>query len=91
MVNLIFLSALVRAALRPGHVDRVKVVGLAFVKFPLLYLSGYFLLRAGYFEPLHLLAGFSMILAVIVLKVVAHALFGLDKEHRKNESLSGAI
>jgi len=91
IVNFIFLSALVRAALRPGHVDKVKVAGLALIKFPLLYLSGYFLIKVEQFEPLHLLIGFSTLLAVMALKVIARALFGLDEEHRKDARLPGAV
>jgi len=90
IINFIFLSALVRAALRPGAVDNVKVVGLALIKFPLLYLSGYFLLKVEQFEPLCLLIGFSVLLAVMVLKVIARALLGLDEGDRKSEQLPGA-
>ncbi|HWR84343.1 MAG TPA: ATP synthase subunit I [Candidatus Deferrimicrobium sp.] len=90
MVNFIFLTALVRAALRPDGVDKIKVAGLALVKFPLLYLSGYFLLKVKEFEPLHLLIGFSTLLAVMLLKVIARALLGMDNEPAKEEHLTGA-
>jgi len=91
VVNFIFLSALVRAALRPDSVDKIKVAGLALIKFPLLYLSGYCLLKVEQFKPLHLLIGFSTLLAVIVLKVITRALLGLDEEHRKGKRLPGAV
>jgi len=86
-----FLSALVRAALRPGNVDILKVAGLALIKFPLLYISGYFLLKVEQFEPLHLLIGFSTLLAVMALKVIARALLGLDEKEQKSDHLPGAV
>ncbi|MBU8933677.1 MAG: hypothetical protein KOO62_06685 [candidate division Zixibacteria bacterium] len=91
MVNLMFLAALVRAALRPDEVDKMRVAGLAFLKFPLLYVSGYFLLKVPVFDPIHLIIGFSVILAVVVLKVVGRALFGLDAKARNDENIQGAV
>jgi len=91
MVNFIFLSALVRAALRPDGVDKIKVAGFALIKFLLLYLSGYCLLKVEQFEPLKLLIGFSTLLVVIVLKVITRALLGLDEGHRKGKRLPGAV
>ncbi len=91
MINLLFLSALVRAAIRPDAVDKMQVAGLALIKFPLLYLSGYFLLKVKQFEPLHLLIGFSILFAVIVLKVISRALLGLDHVPRKDEHTVEAL
>ena len=91
MINLIFLSALVRTALRPDKIDKGKVIGLALVKFPLLYLSGYFLLTVKQFEPVYLVAGFSTLLAVMLLKVVARALLGLDEEQTTGAQTSRAV
>lgn len=87
MVNLIFITGLIRATIRPGGVDTPKAVGLAIVKFPLLYGAGYFLLKVPQFEPLHILAGFSLLLIVIVLKVVGRAILGLDDDKQQNENL----
>jgi hypothetical protein len=78
MVNLIFLSAFIRAAVRPDGVDKLTVFGLAFIKFPLLYAAGYFLMTADIFRPLPLLVGFSIIIVVMALKAVARALLNLD-------------
>ena len=91
IINLMFLSALIRAALRTGNVDILKVAGLALIKFPLLYVSGYFLLKVEQFEPLHLLIGFSTLLAVMALKVIARALLGLDEREQKSDRLPGAV
>ena len=90
IVNIIFLTALIRTGLRPDEVDKLKVAGLALIKFPLLYLSGYFLLQVPQFEPLYLLLGFSTLLAVMILKVIARALLGLDHSHHNSEQITGA-
>jgi len=78
MVNLIFLSALVRTVLRPGKIDKLAVIGLACIKFPLLYAAGYFLFTIPMFRPVPLIIGLSMVLAVMVLKAVARALLHID-------------
>ncbi len=74
MINLIFISALVRSTLRPDGVDKLKTLGLALFKFPLLYLSGYFLLIVPQFQPLYLLCGFSAIFLIMVLKALGIAM-----------------
>ncbi|RKX28172.1 MAG: hypothetical protein DRP47_05035 [Candidatus Zixiibacteriota bacterium] len=91
MVNLMFLSALVRAAIRPDKVDKVKVTGLVLLKFPLLYVSGYFLLKVPVFDPIHLIIGFSVLLGVVTLKVIGRALFGLDAKAQKDENMQEAL
>jgi len=70
MLNLIFISALVRETLQPGKVNTVRALGLALFKFPLLYVSLYFLLTAEVFSPLQVTIGLSGILAIILLKAV---------------------
>lgn len=79
MVNLIFLSALVRTAFRPEGADKLAVLGLAFVKFPLLYATLYFLFTIKVFPPIPMIIGVSMVLAVMVLKAAARAMFNLDQ------------
>jgi hypothetical protein len=74
MINIIFVSALVRSTVKQGKADRAKVLGLAMFKFPLLYLSGYFLLKVPQFSPLHLLCGFTSLLAIIILKGIGIAM-----------------
>ena len=79
MVNLLFLSALVRAAIRPGPVDKLRVAGLALLKFPLLYLSGYFLITLPVFRAVPILIGLSSVLAVIILKAMGRAIIGWNE------------
>jgi len=85
MVNLLFLSGVVKTTICPEGADKMRALGLMIVKFPLLYLAGYFLLKVPQFEPLHLLAGFTLLFLIIVLKVLGRALLGMDdKKHGRN-------
>ncbi len=86
MVNLIFLSALVRAVLRPGKIDKLAVIGLACIKFPLLYGAGYFLFTIDLFRPVPLIIGLSVVLAVMVLKAVARAMLHIDIANQEGSS-----
>jgi hypothetical protein len=79
MVNLLFLTALVRAAIRPGPVDKLRVAGLALLKFPLLYLSGYFLITLPVFRVVPILVGLSSVLAVVSLKAMGRAIMGFQE------------
>lgn len=78
MVNLIFLAALVRAVIRPDKIDKLTVIGLACIKFPLLYGAGYFLFTIEVFRPVPLIIGLSVVLAVMALKAVGRALLHID-------------
>jgi len=51
MINLIFLSALVRATLRPDGVNKSAVAVLAIVKFPLYMPQAIFYSRPTSFAP----------------------------------------
>ncbi|MDD4050398.1 MAG: hypothetical protein PHR28_00685 [candidate division Zixibacteria bacterium] len=79
MINLLFLAALVRTAVRPGHIDKLRTAGLAVLKFPLLYLSGYFLVTLPIFRIVPILIGLSSVLAVMSLKAVGQAIMGTDE------------
>ena len=87
LVNLIFLSQLIRTVITPGKVDTGRAIGLAVIKFPLLYLAGYFLVTVKQFDPLLLLAGFSLFLAVMLLKVLGRVILGLDNQQSRNRGL----
>lgn len=91
IVNLIFLSAVVRSAIRPEGIDTARLIVALLVKFPLLYLAGYALLKVPQFSPLNLLIGFSICLAVLALKALGRALLGLDKGPNKSDNLGEAV
>jgi len=70
LLNLIFISALVRTTLDPEFVSKRRALGLAVFKFPLLYGAGYFLAVNPKFDPVLLLVGFSVLFAVMVLRAI---------------------
>ncbi len=85
MVNLMFLSALVRTVLHPGKINKTAAIGMAFIKFPLLYTAGYFLVTVDVFRAIPLVVGFSMVLVVMVLKAVTRAILHLDDNNVINQ------
>lgn len=84
IINLVFISALVRTVLRQD-VNKLRALGLASIKFPLIYASGFFLLKIPQFAPLFLLIGSSAVMAVIVLKVLGRAMMHLDDNPLENK------
>jgi len=78
IVNLYFLSHLIRCTITPGEPDKKAALVLLFIKFPLLYASGYLMVTTGYFDPVLLLIGFTVVLLVIVLKAVGRTILRLD-------------
>jgi len=88
MVNLHFLERLVRNSLRPDGVDKSTALVMLFIKFPLLYAAGYFLVTSDYFNPVMLLIGFTVVLLVIVLKAVGRSILKMDNSNLKNRQES---
>jgi hypothetical protein len=83
-VNLFFLKQLVRNWLVAGPKDHLKIYTILGIKFPLLYLAGFGLLKIKYLPALNLLLGFSLIFVVIFLKGLGR-LF-LEKTQAKRNS-----
>lgn len=88
MVNLFFLERLVRSALRPEGVDKTAALVYLFIKFPLLYASLYFMVTTEFFNTIFILAGFTIVLLVIVLKAAGRVLLKLDNNDFKNRQES---
>ena len=78
ILNLKFITALVRLTIRPEGADTGRAIAIGLIKFPLLYAAGFFLLKVEQFSPVHLLIGFGGIMGIIVLKVLGRLLLGLD-------------
>lgn len=89
LLNLIFLAALVRAFLRPGKADIKKAVGTGLFKFPVLYVSLYFLLTTPHFDPVHLMIGLSIILGVMVLKAVGRVMMKASDQVETGDDARG--
>ncbi len=78
MVNLYFLTYLIRVTIRPEGPDKIAALGLLFIKIPLLYLAGYFLISNEYFSLTYLVIGFSTLFVIIILKVLGRVILGMD-------------
>ena len=89
ILNLMFLSILVQETIKPGEIKKAKVALLLLGKFPLLYASGYALMVIDNFNQLYLVAGFSLVLAIIVLKVVSRVIF-VNQNNSDSDRLHGA-
>jgi hypothetical protein len=83
IINLYFLMLLIRVTVRPEGPDKQAAALLMLVKLPLLYLSGYFLITIPRFELTYLVIGFSIIFAVIILKIAGRVLLGIDDKERR--------
>ncbi len=90
MLNFIFLSALIRSTITPEGADKFKAISLLLIKFPLLYLSGYFLLKIQIFEPMHLMIGFTSLFGIMLLKVLGRLFLALDDKKQVDERLQKA-
>jgi len=89
ILNLILITMLVKYTLRPEGPDAGRAIAAAFIKFPLLYLCGYFLMKVSQFEVLHLLIGFSGFLVIIILKILGRLFTGMDKDTNENHGPEG--
>lgn len=74
VANLWTLERLVRAAVRPGSHDKIAIGTGLLVKLPVLYALVVLLIMQGNFAATALVAGVSVPLAVIVLKVAGRVL-----------------
>lgn len=86
IINLYFLTLLICAMIRPEGPDKMAVGAFLFLKVPLLYVAGYFLLATTIFKTELLAIGFSVPLAVILLKVLGRVLLGLDQKETVHDS-----
>jgi hypothetical protein len=89
MLNLIFITALVQSTLRAEGAQTSKAIGLALIKFPLLYGAGFGLLMVPQFNPIFLLAGFGGVILIVILKVLGRLILGLDSDHKNSTTLNG--
>jgi hypothetical protein len=77
--NLYFLTNLITEIFSPGkEVRKGKIILIALVKFPLLYLIGYALLIIKFFPPISLVSGFTLIFLVMFLKALGRWLLSLE-------------
>ena len=89
MINLMFLTELIKSTIRPGGVQIERAIVIGVIKFPLLYGTAYALLKVPQFKPTYLLAGFSGIFLIMLLKAAGRVLLGMDN-HTQHHGLMRA-
>ncbi len=89
VLNLYFIKGVIVQVVTPKETQKSLAFILVVVKFPVLYVAGYFLLACGYFSPQSLLIGFSLIFAVAFLKVLGWVLLKMDMIEFKKKQPDG--
>jgi ABC-type uncharacterized transport system permease subunit len=88
-MNLFFLTNLITETTNLEGINKKRVLLLVLLKFPLLYVTGYFLLRINYFPVTSLLVGFTLIFAVVLLKAVGKMVISLPR--KKDEKFQAGL
>jgi len=78
-LNFLALTFMLQQLLRPTSIDWPAAFASVFLKLPLLYGAGYLLLIWGYLPKLGLVAGFSILFAVIILKGLGRMFLKMDE------------
>lgn len=91
LVNLFFIRTLIKEVVSPNEARKSITAVLALLKFPLLYVAGYFIVASEFFSVYALLAGFSLLFAVIVLKVLGRLILGLDVPGVRTKQPEGTV
>jgi len=84
MLNLFFLTLLIKVTVRPEGPDKRSALILMLFKLPIIYLAGYFLISNSYFDIIYLMIGFSILFFVIVMKVLGRLVLGMDNKNTSN-------
>jgi len=88
LLNLHFITSLTQNVLTVENRDiRRILIGLA-IKFPVLYLTGFLLLRNQNFPVIWLMAGFTWPFFVLVLKAFGRAYLGMDNSRAVSDTQS---
>ncbi len=91
LINLFFIRTLIKEVVSPNEARKSITAVLALLKFPLLYVAGYFIVASEFFSVYALLAGFSLLFAVIVLKVLGRLILGLDVPGVRTKQPEGTV
>ncbi|MBD3299487.1 MAG: hypothetical protein GF341_12585 [candidate division Zixibacteria bacterium] len=86
VANFWALEHVLTAVLRPDAVDRRRAFIFAGIKFPVLYAAGIIVLWKGWFEPVSLVAGFSLLFLVVLLKALGRTVLKMDQPAPSKEA-----
>jgi hypothetical protein len=90
LVNLYFIKGMVVEIITPNERRKDVAAVLGMIKFPVLYVAGYFIVASGYFSVYALLAGFSLIFPVALLKVLGRVVLHMDTFSFQKKHAEGA-
>ena len=83
LVNLYFIGSLVKKALTTGDRNVAAIVVAVFIKFPVLYAAGFFLLWNCYLSVVGLTAGFTWPFFVLLMKGMGRYYLKLDETRKR--------
>jgi hypothetical protein len=86
LVNLFFITEVIRNVITAEDRDTMKVIVALAVKFPILYAVGFLLLWLEQLPVLALVAGFTWPFAVMVLKAIGRVYLRLDEGRTDDQS-----
>ncbi|MBI3872723.1 MAG: hypothetical protein HY304_06580 [candidate division Zixibacteria bacterium] len=89
IANFAALTRFLTAVVSPSPANRRRAILLGAVKFPVLYLAGYLILRTRWFAPEALLSGFSLLFLVTLLKALGRAYLHLDDRSASSSTPDG--
>jgi hypothetical protein len=79
IINLFFIKRLMQSLISQNAKSYFSIVMLFALKFPLLYVLGFYLFRIEYFSPYSLVLGFSLFFLVLLIKGLIVWLFEKDE------------
>ena len=79
LINIKFITTIIENVLTLGERDTRKIVLAMVLKFPVLYVVGYILLRNDFFPVIWLVAGFTWPFFVLFMKGAGRAYLKLDQ------------
>ena len=85
LVNLHFIGSLVKKVITTGERNAPGIVITMFIKFPVLYAAGFFLLWNGYLAVTGLVAGFTWPFVVLFMKGLGRYYLKLDETRRNGD------
>ena len=88
VANFIALTAVLTSFVTPGNVSRNRALILVAIKFPIIYGLGFLILHSEWFEPTSLLAGFSLLFMVTLLKALGRSYLKLDDNRESRDTAS---
>ena len=87
-LNLFAISLVVGVMISSQRVQKRIILLVLFLKFPLIYFIGYVILRIKYFPIMSLLAGFSLIFLVMVLKALGQVLLPANPQGKLGDLIN---